>query len=930
MPSARGLLRSLCWLMAMAIAPTGCAQHRIPAIDPTGQRIFSGTTTLATHDLLHGLFAHGRQPPPVVPPPPWSTPVSPAPAAPSGPSAPTVPAVPAAPAIAGPACTPAPPAQAIPLPTTPPGGAVVPAACDPLATPLPGAAQPGGPQCPEAKAAYRGPELVVTPSRLVAPVNTEVILAAGICAPDGYYVMRQPLEWMLAQDGVGQIVAVGHESPRDVSLWLRHSPQKVTTQYARAHTSTIAQVLDRGTPSPADDVALQRGQSWISITSPTEGTTHVVVWAPKEQNWERRKATATIYWIDAAWRFPPCATVRAGTAHALTTTITRTSGQPLAGWIVRYEVADGPPATLGRTGTVAEVVTDSAGRATVELLPQSLEAGVTLVRMQVVRPAQQRGDLPQMVVGQGSVGIHWSSPGLTVRALGASTLTGEGAVAYRVEVSNSGDQVTRGVTLSFTPPAGMTVLNSTPPGQLFGQRWVWSLGDLPPGTTAVVEINARAAVSGSIRSTFVATSSDNLKAEGSVTTEVQRASLALKMSGPDTVEVGREARFLIDVTNVGPRTLTNLNASDTFDAGLAHSEGGRGPLVRPLVSALEPGQTHRFAITFVVTQPGLQCHRLDVTADGGHVASARGCVTGVAPVVTPAKLAVRVSGPPSRRAGEVASYTVEVVNEGSTPATNVVLSVTWGVNLELLEATRGHEDDLPRLTTRWRIARLEGGERVARQLNCLCLNPDEQGATVRATVSSQQTPSVSDSIQTVIGPPASGSRPSRGTGGPVPTPAGPGGTTPAPAPQPSSGGSHTPPPEGSPGPGGPGVGGLRLRAAALADPIRVEGTTTVVIALGNDRSVPDRDVALSVQVLDDGLVLTRVPGTTPSPVAAISRQAVDFQPLRELRPGEQLASPYRVEVQGVRPGRHRLRITATSSSSPQGAVTELTITVSGP
>ena len=121
-----------------------------------------------------------------------------------------------------------------------------------------------------------------------------------------------------------------------------------------------------------------------------------------------------------------------------------------------------------------------------------------------------------------------------------------------------------------------------------------------------------------------------------------------------------------------------------------------------------------------------------------------------------------------------------------------------------------------------------------------------------------------------------------------------------------------------------------MRAAALADPIRVDGTTTIVIALGNDRPVPDRDVALSVQVLDDGLVLTRVPGTSPSPVAAISNQAVDFQPLRELRPGEQLATPYRVEVKGTRPGRHRLRVTATSSLTPGGVSTELTVTVSGP
>jgi len=47
----------------------GCAQHRIPAIDPTGEHIFSGTTTLASHDLLGGgLFHRHHQPPAAVAP----------------------------------------------------------------------------------------------------------------------------------------------------------------------------------------------------------------------------------------------------------------------------------------------------------------------------------------------------------------------------------------------------------------------------------------------------------------------------------------------------------------------------------------------------------------------------------------------------------------------------------------------------------------------------------------------------------------------------------------------------------------------------------------------------------------------------------------------------------------------------------------------
>jgi uncharacterized repeat protein (TIGR01451 family) len=590
----------------------------------------------------------------------------------------------------------------------------------------------------------------------VAPVNTEVVMVAGLCAPHGYYVMRQPLEWMLAQDGVGQIVAIGHESRHDTSFLLRGSPQKVATNYARAHTSSISQTIDRGTPTPADDVYLQRGQSWISVTSPTEGTSHVVVWAPKEQNWERRKTTATIYWVDAAWRFPQSAVSRSRQPVPLTTVITRSGGEPLHGWIVRYEVVEGPPASFSRGSTAVEVRTDAAGRATVDLAPLSLEPGITTVRIQVVRPGAARGDLPQMVVGQGIVGVQWTTPALSVRAASSSVSPAGGTFGYRVEIINSGDLATHDVGLSYTPPTGVTVLNSTPAAQVFGQRFEWRVGDLPPGTTRVVELNCRASVGGSIRSSFIATGREVPRAEGRVTTDVMVNALSVKMSGPETVEVGREARFLVDITNVGMTRLTNVTARDVFDPGLAHAGGEQSPLVRSLAAALEPGQTEKIAIAFVVTQPGRHCHRLDVTAEGGHSAGARGCVTGTAPVVTTPQLSVRVSGPPTRRQGEVSAYTVEVRNTGAAAATNVVLVVNWGLNLELIEATRGHEDDLSRQTTRWRILQVSPGETLVHQLNLQCLNPDPSGAVVRATVTSQQTSAVTSQAATVILPGVAG------------------------------------------------------------------------------------------------------------------------------------------------------------------------------
>src|SRR5262245_48591858 len=90
------------WLFIVS-TPIGCAQHRLPAIDQTGEHIFSGTTTLATHDLLHGGLFHKHHDPAAVVPavpvkPPCDPPVVAVPVAPAVPVQPLV-AVPLAPAL---------------------------------------------------------------------------------------------------------------------------------------------------------------------------------------------------------------------------------------------------------------------------------------------------------------------------------------------------------------------------------------------------------------------------------------------------------------------------------------------------------------------------------------------------------------------------------------------------------------------------------------------------------------------------------------------------------------------------------------------------------------------------------------------------------------------------------------------------------------
>jgi hypothetical protein len=70
-----------------------------------------------------------------------------------------------------------------------------------------------------------------------------------------------------------------------------------------------------------------------------------------------------------------------------------------------------------------------------------------------------------------------------------------------------------------------------------------------------------------------------------------------------------------------------------------------------------------------------------------------------------------------------------------------------------------------------------------------------------------------------------------------------------------------------------------------------------------------------------------VSGTSPTPVATASATAIDFAPVREMRPGEQLATPYRLEVRAAKPGSHKLRVVATSSLNPAGISTDAEVVV---
>ena len=186
--------------------------------------------------------------------------------------------------------------------------------------------------------------------------------------------MQQRLEWMLTPESVGTFIQVGDDDPGLLNRLVgsRRRPTKHDPSFAHGLTSTKRTLITRGNNDPRDDVQLEKGQTWITISSPAEGTSRVTVLAPDSDCWDQRKATATIYWIDARWEFPGPEIVPAGQAVDLTTRVTRAEGSiPARGWKVRYEILRPELARFAGTGgsAVVEAVVDESGSATVQLLP---------------------------------------------------------------------------------------------------------------------------------------------------------------------------------------------------------------------------------------------------------------------------------------------------------------------------------------------------------------------------------------------------------------------------------------------------------------------------------------------------------------------------------------------------------------------------------
>ena len=582
------------------------------------------------------------------------------------------------------------------------------------------------PNMNERKTAGQQGEILMTPSRIIAPVGSEVVVITGICGGDGYLATNQPLEWMLSNDSVGQLIEVGGMHHSTFNKLVSPEAKKFDGQYAWGRTGLKRIVLTRGTPTPCDDIELAKGQTFVSVSSASPGTTYVTGVAPKAEGWDRRRATTIIQWVDALWATPTPSQATAGTVYPLTTVVNRsTDGKGVEGWKVKYTIVGGAPAEFAPAGSnTALATTDAEGRGIAQIRQPAgrFEPGVTQVRVDIVRPGF--GNEPELVVESGLTTVTWSAPALTIRAVGPKAADQDQPFNYRVSVTNPGDQVARGVVVRTKDlDDSLEYISSTPKPVEFGRQLEWTLGDIAPGSPPqIIDVQLKSNRRGNAGLCFeVASDSDRLRTEACSQTEISAPCLGLMIDGPSAARVGDDVVYKFIVENQCDEPIEDIELQVAYDPGL-YADGRTNPVVTR-ISELNFGQKREVSLAFNVQQPGTQCIKLNVTTSGGEAFEAGKCLD--ASNVAQPEVQLFVEGQSPITVGETAQVNARVVNNGNAPINSVVLTNRFSDSLEAVRATEDFQfTRISDTEYAFSVGTIEPGEEKLLEVEYLGLKPD--------------------------------------------------------------------------------------------------------------------------------------------------------------------------------------------------------------
>lgn len=269
---------------------------------------------------------------------------------------------------------------------------------------------------------------------------------------------------------------------------------------------------------------------------------------------------------------------------------------------------------------------------------------------------------------------------------------------FVVKVRNESDQPATEIAVRDEVPEGTRLINTTPTAESRGSEVIWQIGTLSPGEERAVEMQLEPIAEGQIGSVATVTCA----AHASARTVCTRPQLALRLSAPPQVLVGRQQRVQIEIQNSGTGDATGVMLLANIPENLRHPAG---PSLEFAVGTLRAGETRQLELMLTAEKPGEVVHQLVARGDGNLQAEEATQFEVIAPA-----LEVAVEGPRKRFLERPATFLVNVHNPGTAAAKDVELITKLPRGMRFVKANNLGEYDPTTHSVHWSLAELPEGK----------------------------------------------------------------------------------------------------------------------------------------------------------------------------------------------------------------------------
>jgi uncharacterized repeat protein (TIGR01451 family) len=268
---------------------------------------------------------------------------------------------------------------------------------------------------------------------------------------------------------------------------------------------------------------------------------------------------------------------------------------------------------------------------------------------------------------------------------------------YWIKVTNTSKTALNDVTVWETTPAGMNINSSDPELGAVKEGWAsWKVGNLAPGESKTVKINATACSEGALRTCAEVT---YRLPQLCMDINCCRLAISLACQTPNERLLCDTIPMTFTVKNVGSACVSNVTAQSDLPEGLTTTDGKNSVSIH--IGTLKVGESKDYSAELRAAKTGTYQTRVFAMADSCEKVSSESCsINVIQPVLT-----VKVAAPAERIVTCPVTYNITVNNGPQYKADSTTLWATLPAGARFISATEGGQQSGDKIS--WNFGTLD-------------------------------------------------------------------------------------------------------------------------------------------------------------------------------------------------------------------------------